>query len=261
MATTTERPRSATAAKASKPQAAAKARPGGKATKPKAAATAGTTKKAVKPGAARVSKELVSAALPTSGMKRKLVLMLVRKGAKKLMEAGGRSVGGARQRVLDASGTAAGADSRRRPPIQCSIDAGVPVRVAWQEWIKLEWLPEGIDDVEDIERGRRGKLRGRTAGSEKASWRAEVLDEREEQSFAWQSRSESDCAGLITFHELGERLTRIELSLDVVPVTVTQAAALSARVADRRTRAGLRRFKARLELINPDLYEDAAASG
>lgn len=252
----------------------------GKARKPQAARAAGRPKKAVKPPPARksstkghsstskaaggspgeavakASKELVATALPGNALTQKLVLKLAKAGARKALSAGARSTREAVQRALQAAGTAVDPDSSRRPPIQCSVDVAVPLRVAWSEWMKLEWLPEGVDQVRDIERGRRDKLRGRTVGSANSRWRADVLDEREEESFAWRSRGGSDCAGLITFHELGERLTRIELNLDVIPKTVGQAAVLSTRVADRRTQAAVRRFKARLELINPDLYED-----
>src|SRR5438445_818412 len=64
----------------------------------------------------------------------------------------------------------------------------------------------------------------------------------------------TDCAGLVTFHELAERLTRIELELDVVPTGLGEAAALALRLADRRAEADLRRFKARVEAIDPDDY-------
>ena len=59
----------------------------------------------------------------------------------------------------------------------------------------------------------------------------------------------------VTFHELSGRLTRIELNLDVVPTGLAERRSWRCDLADRRAEAELRRFKARLELINPDLYE------
>jgi len=53
---------------------------------------------------------------------------------------------------------------------------------------------------------------------------------------------------------LSERLTRLELQLDVLPVAVEEALELILHLADRRAEADLRRFKARLETINPDEY-------
>jgi uncharacterized membrane protein len=147
------------------------------------------------------------------------------------------------------------ASGSKRPPVQCSIDIGVPIRVAWEEWDKLEFIPEGTHTVRNVERDANA-LVGQIDGVRETEWAAEVLDERERQSFAWQSHRGSDCAGLITFHELSDRLTRLELNLDIVPTSLTEALMLATRRADHKAELELRRFKARLELINPDVYEE-----
>lgn len=143
----------------------------------------------------------------------------------------------------------------RSIPIQCSIDIAVPLEVAYDEWMKLEFLPEGGHRVEKIKR-RGDRLRGRIAGAlaQHAAWQAEVREERPNESFAWRSVKGSDCLGLATFHRLSERLTRIELELDVVPVRSAEAFELLVRIADRRAETDLRRFKAQLERISPDDY-------
>ena len=139
-------------------------------------------------------------------------------------------------------------------PIQAAVDIAAPISVVWRELIALETLPEGLHQVTSIRRrGRR--LIGVIDGRSRRRWRAEVTEERPEESFAWRSRAGSDCAGLITVHRLSERLTRLELTLDLAPCTPAEALALSARVAQRRTDRELRELKARLELISPDDYE------
>jgi uncharacterized membrane protein len=144
-------------------------------------------------------------------------------------------------------------------PIQESVDVAVPLDFAWSQWMELRFLPEGIDHVTDLERDG-GELRGRIAGISQESWSAEVLDERECESFAWKSNEGSDCAGLITFHRLSERLTRLELTLDVLPRDAAQSALLLSHLADRRARRELRRFKADLEVVSPDVYADDESS-
>ena len=143
----------------------------------------------------------------------------------------------------------------RSVPIQCSIDIAVPLELAYAEWMKLEFLPEGIHRVEQIKR-KGERLRGRIAGAlaRQSTWRAEVREERPNESFAWRSEKGSDCLGLITFHSLAERLTRLELELDVVPVGPAQAFELLVHIADRRAETDLRRFKAKLERISPEDY-------
>jgi uncharacterized membrane protein len=143
----------------------------------------------------------------------------------------------------------------RRIPIQLSIDIAVPVPVAWDEWMTFESLPEGMHRVEEIERDGDDVLVGRLSGVKVDDyWEAEILDERQDQSFAWRSSGGSDCAGLITFHSLADRLTRVELELDVIPTRMGEAAGLALHLADRRAERELRAFKARVETISPDDY-------
>lgn len=146
----------------------------------------------------------------------------------------------------------------RRVPVQISLDVAVPVAVAYDEWTQLDSLPEGAHRVQAIrQRGRQllGEIRG-SNGSHR--WKAEIRDARRDESFAWRSTRGSDVAGLITFHRLGDRLTRLELNLDIVPVNMSEAIALSLRLSDRMALADLRRFKLRVETMSPDAYPDRA---
>src|SRR5579859_4509091 len=146
----------------------------------------------------------------------------------------------------------------RHLPIQVSVDIAVPLRLAYDEWMRLEFLPEGSHTVERIERDGPDALTGRLSTRPwPRKWEAEIRDERDCESFAWRSVKGSDCAGLVTFHDLGERLTRLELQLDIVPVRPLEAAQFALRLTDARARNELRRFKARLETISPDAYGES----
>jgi uncharacterized membrane protein len=140
----------------------------------------------------------------------------------------------------------------RSVPIQLSIDIAVPLELAYEEWMKLDFVPEGVHTVRDIRRNG-DRLRGRIPSS-RQRWRAEIREERPSESFAWRSLSGSDCLGLVTFHRLAERLTRLEVELDVIPQGPAQAFELLTHIADRRAETELRRFKAELERISPDDY-------
>ena len=54
--------------------------------------------------------------------------------------------------------------------------------------------------------------------------------------------------GVVTFHELAPRLTRIELNLDVDPGSLIEKAARGMRHVKRAVRADLHRFKAFIEM-------------
>src|SRR5947209_16603489 len=225
-------------------------------------------KKPATPG--RGVKQVARAAKSASGTSvdvpkpNKLVRVAAKKTAKtiarKSAQMGANAVRHAADRAAEASRNAYEAGTSKLVPIQLSIDVAVPIHVAWEEWRSWGSLPEGVHRIEDVERDGDALL-GRTAGPRGANWEAEIKDEREDESFAWRSVAGTDVAGLATFHRLSDRLTRIELDLDVVPTNPSEAVAIALHVAHRRAEADLRRFKAHVEFINPDVYEDNNGSG
>jgi uncharacterized membrane protein len=182
----------------------------------------------------------------------RLAKRLAKRELRKLAEAAGGTLGSSaleKAHEIDLSAP------KPSLPIQQSVDIAVPIAFAWQEWMELSFLPEGVDTVVDIERSG-DTLSGRLAGHPGSSWSAEILDERECESFAWRSNEGSDCAGLVTFHQLSDRLTRLELTLDVVPQTPADSVSLLTHLADWRARKEMRKFKADLEVVSPDVYAD-----
>jgi uncharacterized membrane protein len=153
---------------------------------------------------------------------------------------------------------AARLENVRTLPVQCSLDVAVPLEAAWDEWLRFDWLPDGAHRVEDVERDGDALL-GRLSGPwGDGDWEAEIVDEREDDSFAWQTVEGSDTSGLVTFHRLSDRLTRIELQLDVVPQGMGQAVSLVLHQADRRAEKVMRGFKAQAEALDPDEYPPLA---
>lgn len=234
----------------------AAARGGKSAAKSTARATAKGAKKAGGGGAKKAAD-----ALKPSGVRhpiRRMAMTAALKGIKlvgrKALEAAGDTVRSAADRAAAASKDALDSGLSKRLPIQVAVDVAVPLEFAWEEWITFENMTEGVHRIEDVERDG-DLLFGKTAAPLSSEWEAEIVDERELQSFAWRSTRGSDCAGLATFHRLSERLTRIELDLDVLPTRPGETLTLSLHLAHRRAETELRRFKARLEFTNPDVYE------
>ena len=224
-------------------------------------------KKVTKAAPPRAAKQVAKAAKSASGTgidlpkPNKLVRFVAKKTAKtiarKTAEMSANALRRAADRAAEVSRNAYESSTSRLVPIQLSIDVAVPIHVAWEEWRSWGRLPEGVHRIVDVERDG-DSLIGHTAGPRELDWEAEIKDEREDESFAWLSVEGTDVAGLATFHQLSERLTRIELDLDVVPTNPTEAMTLALHVAHRRAEADLRRFKAHVEFISPDAYEDGS---
>lgn len=226
------------------------------------------SKKPATPGGAakqvaRAAKSATEAAVDVP-KPNKLVRVVAKKTAKtvarKTVQMGASAVRRAADRAAEVGRNAYETGTSKLVPIQLSIDVAVPIHVAWEEWRSYGRLPEGIHRIEDVERDG-DALVGHIAGPREVDWEAEIKDEREDESFAWRSVAGTDVAGLATFHKLGDRLTRIELDLDVVPTNPSEALAMALHVAHRRAETDLRRFKAHVEFISPDAYEDNNGSG
>ena len=188
-----------------------------------------------------IGKRVARGTLRISGaLAKRAAVAASRRAGKALTRAGERGIDGVIERA-------------HRLPIQQSVDVAVPPEIAWEQWMELRRLTEVERDGDE--------LNGMLDGLRARSWSAEVIDERDQESFAWRSTEGSDSAGLVTFHPLGERLTRIEVTIDAVPEGLGEAARLMLHIADRRVEEELRRFKADAELLNPDVYEELLASG
>jgi uncharacterized membrane protein len=185
---------------------------------------------------------------------RKVAGKAARAIARKSLRTAAAAMRVAADRTASAGKKAVEAGMSKRLPIQVSVDVAVPLSFAWEQWMDYGSIPEGVHRIEDVERDG-DSLYGHVAGPRSADWEAEIVDEREEQSFAWRSVQGTDTAGLVTFHRLSDRLTRIELDLDVLPTNPAEALTMASHVAQRRAEADLRRFKAHVEFINPDVYE------
>jgi uncharacterized membrane protein len=219
------------------------------------AKTAKTAKTATK--TAKTATKVAKAATPNR-VGRKLLALAIRRAARGAMRGvGSMAVAGARAASRGIKSLEPMLARARTLPIQRSVDVAVPIDVAWAEWEQLGFLPEGTHRVSDVERDDDGYLVGRVRGLHvERDWEAEILDEREAESFAWRSVGGSDVSGLVTFHPIADRLTRVELHLDVIPSSVTETLELVTRIADRRAETELRRFKAHVETLDPDEYSD-----
>jgi uncharacterized membrane protein len=216
-------------------------------------------------------KHLASALFKPTGHRRKhpIAKAVAKRAAKKTLGGlGKRSAeagGGALRQLAETAGNASRQALRagvsrvveNRPPIQASVDVAAPIAVVWSEWMTFEWFTEGLHNIEDVERDG-DELTGIVSAPHERDWRAEVVDEREQEAFAWRSDDGTDCAGLVTFHQLSERLTRVEADLDVMPVNPAEAFLLTLPIPARRAERELQLFKAHVEFINPDVYEKDA---
>lgn len=139
--------------------------------------------------------------------------------------------------------------SGRRMPIQQSVDVAVPVKVAYNLWTQFEEWPtfmhrvDSADQVDDATVELSTKVWGITK-----RFKAEIVEQRPDERIEWNVEEGLLHRGVVTFHELAPRLTRIEVSLDVEPESLLEKAGRGMRFAKRAVRGDLHRFKAYAEV-------------
>jgi uncharacterized membrane protein len=139
--------------------------------------------------------------------------------------------------------------SGRRMPIQQSVDVAVPIKIAYNRWTQFEDWPEfmhrfeGVDQGDDTTLSFTVKMWGLTR-----RFQAEIVEQRPDERIEWNVTEGPSHTGVVTFHELAPRLTRVEISLDFDPHGMLEKMARGMRFTKRAVRADLHRFKAIVEL-------------
>jgi uncharacterized membrane protein len=166
---------------------------------------------------------------------------LAKEAASGLLPGGGDSGGG--------KGGMPGVGKGRRMPVQQSMDVAVPIETAYNQWTQFEDWPEFMHRVtrvtqeDDCTVSFATKIWGKTK-----EFVAEIETQRPEERIKWKVSQGITHTGVVTFHELAPRLTRIELNVDVDPGSLIEKAARGMRHIKRAMRADLHRFKAFIEM-------------
>ncbi|MGR6998029.1 SRPBCC family protein [Yinghuangia aomiensis] len=125
------------------------------------------------------------------------------------------------------------------------IDVGVPVDVAYDHWTRYDEFSEwskgvrSVDEKDDDESNWKVKI-----GPSSRTWQAKVQEETEDERIVWTSDgAKGSTRGVVTFHEIGDRLTRIVVDVEYHPSGPVERVGNMWRVAGRRLRLDLKRFR------------------
>ena len=143
------------------------------------------------------------------------------------------------------SGTGKG----RRLPVQEWVDVAVPLETAYNQFTQFEDFPQFMHRVEKVEqRDDTHLVWHENIWGIRRQWEAEITKERPNERIAWESLSGPQTAGVVTFHRLSDRLTRIEVLLDFQPRGLFEKTASGSRISRRALKSDLMRFKAFIEM-------------
>jgi uncharacterized membrane protein len=172
---------------------------------------------------------------------------------KLLSKVGGRGKGG------DASGWGRG----RRMPVQQFIYVSVPLRHAYDGWTEYKQWPRYMHranqvDAQIDDREARVKVTEKMWGF-KRPFTAEVVTQQPDRRIKWNATEGVKHTGVINFHEIGPRLTLVEVNVDHAPSGILEKLGRGARFVKRAVRADFHRYQAWIEMKDAD--ELAALEG
>jgi uncharacterized membrane protein len=138
-----------------------------------------------------------------------------------------------------------GVGKGRRMPIQQDIDIGAPLSTVYNQWTQFEEWPNFMHRLQQVAQEDETHVTFKTKiwGISK-EFRAEIVEQRPDERIKWRVTEGVTHTGVVTFHELAPRLTRVELNLDVQPGSLIEKAARGMRHVKRAVRADMARFKA-----------------
>jgi uncharacterized membrane protein len=132
-----------------------------------------------------------------------------------------------------------------------SIEVGVPVSTAYNQWTQFEDFPlfmEGVDHVEQRDDTRLHWVA--TVAGKQNEWDAKILEQHPDRQISWISEDGKKTRGTVTFEPKGDAVTliRVSMSYQADPL---EAVGSAAGLDQRRVHGDLERFK--------DLIEGRAA--
>lgn len=129
-----------------------------------------------------------------------------------------------------------------------SIDVDVPVRTAYDQWTQFEEFPMFMEGVEKVEQLDDTHIAwSAEIGGIKKNWIAEITEQLPDERVAWHAVKGAKNAGVVTFHRLDDRKTRVTLQLEVEPDGPVESIGDALGLVARRAKGDMERFKKFIE--------------
>ncbi|MFJ9822936.1 SRPBCC family protein [Streptomyces sp. NPDC101160] len=125
------------------------------------------------------------------------------------------------------------------------IDIGVPVREAYNQWTQFQEFgsfAKGVVSVEQ-EDETTSQWQVKVAKATRA-WKGTITEQIPDERIAWTSEgAKGTTRGVVTFHPLGENLTKVLLVMEYFPKGMVEKAGSLVRAQGRRARLDLKAFR------------------
>ncbi|MFJ9555291.1 SRPBCC family protein [Nocardiopsis sp. NPDC101807] len=131
------------------------------------------------------------------------------------------------------------------------IDVGVPVRVAYNQWTRFPDFGSFAKGVQSVEKtgDTTSHWKGKVFWSSR-SWKAAVTEQVQDHRIAWSTEAaKGTMKGAVTFHPLGENLTRVLLVVEYYPKGLFERTGNLWRAQGRRLRLDLKHYRRQVMMM------------
>ncbi|MFE0811206.1 SRPBCC family protein [Streptomyces sp. NPDC058848] len=151
-------------------------------------------------------------------------------------------------------GSGSSGGSVKATHIMESVDIGVPLRTVYDQWTQLQdfsGFTKGVQSVsphDEVTSDWTAKIAFSTR-----SWKATVQEQIPDQRIVWTSEgAKGSTNGVVTFHELAPRLTRVVVVVEYYPAGFFEKTGNLWRAQGRRLRLDLKHFARHVTLMGDD---------
>ncbi|MFI7345680.1 SRPBCC family protein [Streptomyces sp. NPDC049936] len=154
-------------------------------------------------------------------------------------------------------GGKSGAGSIKATHIMEVVDIGVPLRVVYDQWTQLQEFSDFTKGVRSVsaedEVTSNWNLK---VGPSSRSWKATVQEQVPDERIVWTSEgAKGSTRGVVTFHELAPRLTRVVVVCEYYPSGFFEKTGNLWRAQGRRLRLDLKHFARHVTLVDEEEVE------
>ncbi|MFI2410760.1 SRPBCC family protein [Streptomyces sp. NPDC018947] len=181
----------------------------------------------------------------------------------------GERIGGLTKRLTDSAGGGSGEDGKgkgkggsragsvKATNIVETVDIGVPLRTVYDHWTQLQdfsTFTKGVRSVstqDEVTSDWNVKV-----GPSSRSWKATVQEQVPDERIVWTSEgAKGSTRGVVSFHELAPRLTRVVVVVEYYPSGFFEKTGNLWRAQGRRLRLDLKHFARHVTLLGDEEVE------
>jgi uncharacterized membrane protein len=154
----------------------------------------------------------------------------------------GQKAGGLLDKI---KGKGKGSGQAKAFNIEETIDVGVPVATAYNQWSQFKDFSRFMKGVESVEQASETETNWRVkVFKSRRTWKAKIQEQIPDERIVWTSEgAKGSTKGVVTFHPLGDNLTRILLVIEYYPSGFFEKTGSLWRAAGRRARLDLKNFR------------------